>query len=733
MLVTSRLKSIVLPAILYCHVVFAQNASLSRQAEQAMFKATKFMADSVSTHGGYVWYYLPDLSRRWGEMEAYKTMIWVQDGGTVSVGHMLLDAYDVTGNEYFYQQAEKAGAAMIWGQNYEGGWNYLIDFAGDRSLKKWYATIGKNGWCLEEFQHYYGNSTYDDDVSSDAARLLLRLYLEKLDPTYKPALDKAINFILKSQYPNGGWPQRYPLKHDFNKAGHPDYSSFYTFNDDVIWENVLFLIQCYETLGEQRFLDPIYKGMNFYLLVQGKNGAWGQQYNMNMQVAGARTYEPAAYLPRTTFTNCLLLLKFYQYTGNRKYLAHIPEAIKWLEKVKLPARMTQNGKYTHPLFVNPVTDKPVFVHRKGSNVTYGYYYTDTTDSKLLSHMPGKGSLNMQYLKDEYARISALPPQQATQQSPLLPGEFTEAGTPQTYYHLSRVERAKNDYPATESMVRSVINALDSQNRWLVKHAMISNPYSGDGQRRDKTDTYASTHVGDSTDTSPYRDTSDQEYISTSAYIRNMQVLINYLRSIKKNTLHEKALSKNIIWHLNDPKQIGELNPVVLGHPVVKVEGKDSAIYFNGISDGLVLPEIPIEGWSKFTVEVLFKPDSDGPSAPRFVHFEDSSMNRGTLELRLTKNGQWYLDGFLKNGKTKKGHTLIDSTKLHPADSWHRAALVYDGEKMYTYIDGKKEGEGEMDFPPVTKGNMSLGVRLNKKNWFKGQIREVRFYNAVKPD
>jgi hypothetical protein len=52
----------------------------------------------------------------------------------------------------------------------------MIDFAGDRSLKEWYNTIGANGWRLEEFQHYYGNDTYDDDVTSDAARFLLRMY-----------------------------------------------------------------------------------------------------------------------------------------------------------------------------------------------------------------------------------------------------------------------------------------------------------------------------------------------------------------------------------------------------------------------------------------------------------------------------------------------------------------------------------------------------------------------------
>ncbi len=531
---SSSLKAIALFTALYWDIALAQNESLSQQAEQAMYKATKYMEDSMSTSGGFVWYYLPDRSRRWGEMEAYKTMIWVQDGGTVSVGNMLLDAYDVTDNEYYYQAAEKAAAAMIWGQSSEGGWNYMIDFAGDRSLRKWYATIGKNGWRLEEFQHYYGNSTYDDDVTSDAARFLLRIYLKKLDAKYKPPLDKAINFILKSQYPNGGWPQRFPLQHDFNKAGHPDYSSFYTFNDDVIWENVLFLIHCYETLGEQRFLEPILKGMNFYLLVQGKNGEWGQQYNMKMQVSGARTYEPAAYVPSYTLNNCLLCLRFYQYTGDRKFLKHIPDAINWLEKVKLPSSMTLDGRYTHPLFVNPRTDKPMYVHRKGSNAIYGYYYTDTTDTKLLSHMMGKRSINLQYLKDEYAKISALSPEEAVKDSPLIPGKFDGSGTPQSNYYLSRLNDTDIPIPdATETRIKSLIDGLDKENRWMVKHVMISNPYIGDGQNKELTEEYATTNVGDKTDTSPYRDLSEQDYISTPVYVRNMQVLINYLKSIKK--------------------------------------------------------------------------------------------------------------------------------------------------------------------------------------------------------
>jgi len=113
----------------------AQSGSkLSQEAEQTMLKATRFMVEKVSTNGGYLWYYTPDLSRRWGEMEAYKTMIWLQNPGTTSVGHMLLDAYRATGDEYYYQAAAKAANAIVWGQSSEGGWNYVIDFAGDKSI-----------------------------------------------------------------------------------------------------------------------------------------------------------------------------------------------------------------------------------------------------------------------------------------------------------------------------------------------------------------------------------------------------------------------------------------------------------------------------------------------------------------------------------------------------------------------------------------------------------------------
>ncbi|MFL1011648.1 pectate lyase [Flavisericum labens] len=505
--------------------VAAQSKISKEKVLETMYKATEFMVEEVSYNGGYVWYYMPDLSRQWGEMEAYKTMVWLQHPGTISMGHVFLDAYRATSDDYYYSAAEKAARAIIWGQSHEGGWNYMIDFAGDRSLKKWYNTIGKNGWRLEEFQHYYGNSTFDDDVTTDAARFLLRMYLEKMDPTYKPALDKAIQFILNSQYPNGGWPQRYPLRNDFEKQGFPDYTSFYTFNDDVIWENISFLKQCYLVLGEERFLDPIYRGMEFYKISQDSCGAWGQQVNMQMKAASARTYEPAAFLPSATCENALLLIKFYKLTGNKNFLEGIPKAIKWLEDNELPEEK-QEGRRTHPTFVDAETHKPIYVHRKGSNVKFGRYYVDDNDKNLLAHYYGKAYVRLEELKSEYKKVLTLSKEEVVKDSPFTPKSFNYDETPQKYYDLNR--HAFN-FGVDESRVEEVINEIDDKSRWLTNRAYISNPYIGDGIKSEPTIEYATTRVGDETDTSPYPNTTNQEYISTGTYIRNMKLLINYIK------------------------------------------------------------------------------------------------------------------------------------------------------------------------------------------------------------
>jgi hypothetical protein len=260
---------------------------------------------------------------------------------------------------------------------------------------------------------------------------------------------------------------------------------------------------------------------------------WGQQYTLDLKPAGARTYEPEALLPSYTAAHIRLLGRFYRLTGETKFLAGIPAALDWLERCRLPESMTEGGKYTHPVFVEIGTDEPLFVHRKGSNVIHGFYYVNHRDDLPNAHYGNKSRIDVGRLRQEYEALKALSVEEAVKDSPLIPGRFSVEGKlPQDFYPLKkeqfRSRRGGERRAPGEEAVREVLANMDSENRWMTKHVSISNPYSGDGTKTEPTDDYAFTHVGDETDTSPYRDESDQEYISTGAYIRSMSTLIDYV-------------------------------------------------------------------------------------------------------------------------------------------------------------------------------------------------------------
>jgi len=61
-----------------------------------MRKAATFFRTKAASHGGYVYYYAPDLSWRRGEGKATNEQIWVQPPGTPTVGLAYLKAFEAT-------------------------------------------------------------------------------------------------------------------------------------------------------------------------------------------------------------------------------------------------------------------------------------------------------------------------------------------------------------------------------------------------------------------------------------------------------------------------------------------------------------------------------------------------------------------------------------------------------------------------------------------------------------
>jgi PelA/Pel-15E family pectate lyase len=491
------------------------------EIERVMMRATRFMVEEVSTNGGYVWSYLPDLSRRWGEIEATPSMIWVQPPGTATMGHVFLDAYHATLDEYYYQAAERVGAALVWGQHPSGGWNYFIDFGGEASTRHWYETIGRNAWRMEEFQHYGGNATFDDAGTSEAMQFLLRLYVEKRDPKWRPALDRSIDFVLESQYPIGGWPQRYP-----HSETYPAYARLITFNDDVAAENIRFLTMAYQALGETRVRDAITRGMNAFLVTQlgAPQPGWALQYTLDLQPSGARSYEPNALVTHTTAANLRALMSFYRLTGETKYLARIPEALDWLETVRVPAGQERNGR-AYPTFIEIGSNRPIYVHRRGSNVVNGEYYWDYSPEATIGHYSAFRAIDVAALRREYERLRATPPEDVRRTSPL----FATVAQPLPLYFVSGSEVGSDLNAGGDGDPRALIRSLNARGYWPTPLRATSNPYIGPGPATPTPGDFRTTHVGDSSDTSPYTTDDPVIGISTAAYIANMARLIRALQ------------------------------------------------------------------------------------------------------------------------------------------------------------------------------------------------------------
>lgn len=490
------------------------------------------MMNKVSYNGGFAWNYLPDLSRQWGEMESKRSIVWTQSPSTPAVGQLLLDAYHATGDEFYYEAACEVANALIWGQHESGGWNYLFDFAGEESLKEWYRTIGHSGWRLEEYQHYYGNATYDDSCTTDCAKFLLRIYVEKYDPKFLPALEKAINFVLESQYPIGGWPQRYPLMNNHPFQGKEDYSSFITLNDNVIPEAIDFLLQCYQVLGIPGLKEPIYRAMNVIILLQqGKPfPGWSDQYTVaDLKPAHARSYEPKGISAPTTVRGIRLLMNYYSLTGDSKFLAGIPDALDYLDSQRLPeSEVAKWGRKTSDpdaflvaRFINPDNGLPQYVHREGSNIFNGRYYHNQDISNTIGHYSSAAWVNTKALRAQYEELCKIPVEELVKNSPLVSKDLVPL---QEYYTV------RPSIKVEDEMVKGIIKAQNEEGCWLSPMRNTSNPYkAGADTTPSKATEYASTNVGDEYDTSPYRYTGgDQMVISTSDYISKMSSLISYI-------------------------------------------------------------------------------------------------------------------------------------------------------------------------------------------------------------
>jgi PelA/Pel-15E family pectate lyase len=171
-----------------------------------------------------------------------------------------------------------------------GGWDKNIDMAAPLSAEA--------RTKLEKEKHDPASlSTIDNDSTYTQMHYLARVYTATKDARYAAAFRKGFEYLMKAQYPNGGWPQFYPLRHG--------YWDHITYNDDAMVGVLETLRAVVNRAPEYAFLtdaertrarQAMDRGVDCILKTQvtqnGKLTAWCAQHDeKTLLPAKARAYE----------------------------------------------------------------------------------------------------------------------------------------------------------------------------------------------------------------------------------------------------------------------------------------------------------------------------------------------------------------------------------------------------------------------------------------------------------
>ena len=207
-------------------------------------------------------------------------------------------------------------------------------------------------------------STIDNGATTCELLFLCKVYHLSPDLKYRDSAIRAIEYLLNSQYPCGGWPQFWPSRTKKNDSI-SFYSDHITFNDKAMINVMkeLRLIRdnkvpfSYLNLDDsirERCNNALRKGIQCILELQvridGKPTVWCQQYDeKTMKPANARSFERAGLCGTIETVNILNFLMSIQ-KPSPEIINSVSYAVDWLKKhsikgYKIEKFINNDGKW----------------------------------------------------------------------------------------------------------------------------------------------------------------------------------------------------------------------------------------------------------------------------------------------------------------------------------------------------------------------------------------------------
>jgi PelA/Pel-15E family pectate lyase len=276
--------------------------------------------------------------------------------------------------------------------------------------------LGTNDFDQSREAQWSYVGTFDNDATTTELRFLAKVIAATKNDTtdLKKSFAHGLDYIFTAQFPNGGWPQVWPLQGGYHDA--------ITINDDALLHIVEFLRDvaggqddfafvpvrsCAQADASwRRGLDCILAAQ---IVVNGQRTVWCQQHDaITLQPASARNYEMPSATSSESATMVLFLMQLPE--PDARVVAAVHAAAAWFEKTKIEGKAfrvvgTESRKLVDAPGSGPVwsryyeigTDRPIFgdrdqsIHDDVNEISRerrkGYGWFKDGGKRVLEHYP----------------------------------------------------------------------------------------------------------------------------------------------------------------------------------------------------------------------------------------------------------------------------------------------------------------------------------------------------------
>jgi PelA/Pel-15E family pectate lyase len=211
---------------------------------------------------------------------------------------------------YGTAEARHVADVIVSFQTPAGGWSKNLDMSGAvRAPGQSYTTNNLSRYPgVDDFDspkdpHWNYVGTLDNDATNTELHFLA--LVSGATPgadgeAYRTRFLHGIRYLLAAQFPNGGWPQVWPLEGGYHDA--------ITFNDNAVTESAEMLTAVAEGAGNYSFVPADLRRqaaasadhalqciLATQVVVKGQRTVWAQQHDaLTLEPVSGRNYEPAA-------------------------------------------------------------------------------------------------------------------------------------------------------------------------------------------------------------------------------------------------------------------------------------------------------------------------------------------------------------------------------------------------------------------------------------------------------